>query len=315
MTRRKVFDPVAVPATFWRRDETQVALARREIGRLFQIYLDAFPGCTQTQLALLTEHDRSDISNWVRGKRYGRVSDIEVLTRIADGLRMPDEARVLLGLAPAEALVSAIRAGRSAPVSPLPGFPDGAGGVPADQPSPAPVRLAICGSRAVGTDDEVIDSAIRALARLVFTRQCIVSHGPVGIGIEVMTYIADHYHPPDVTVAVAVFGHHNVVRTVDLVLVVGGGAGTQDEIDLALSMGKKIIALPASGGTAMRFHDQARRDPRLRAWIPGQAFAALEVLAVPAGLTATAGKRGRPGEEFARIVEDLLASYHGEPDA
>jgi hypothetical protein len=130
-----------------------------------------------------------------------------------------------------------------------------------------------------------------------------------------MTYIADHYHPPEVTVAVAVFGHRNVVQTADLILVVGGGAGTQDEIDLALSMDKKVIALPASGGTARCFHDHARRDPRLRAWIPEQAFAALDALAHPAKLAAAAGKHDRPGEEFARIVEDLLASDHGEPDA
>jgi len=313
VTRRKLFDPAAVPADFWRRDDTQVALARREIGRLFQIYLDAFPDCTQTQLALLTEHDRSDISNWVRGKRHGRVSDIEVLIRITDGLLMPDEARVLLGLAPAEALVSSIRAAR--PVPPPAGLPHGAGGPPAGQPMAAPVRMAICGSRAADTDDHVIDAVIQALARLVLTRQCIVSHGPVGIGIEVMTYIADHYGPPDFAVAVAVFGHRNVVRTADLLLVVGGGAGTQDEIDLALSMGKKVIALPASGGTARRFHDQAGRDPRLRAWIPEEVFIALDASADPAQLTATAGKHGRPGEEFARIVEDLLARYHGEPDA
>jgi SLOG cluster4 family len=313
VTRRKLFDPAAVPAAFWRRDDIQVALARREISHLFQVYLDAFPGCTQTQLALLTEHDRSDISNWVRGKRLGRVSDIEVLTRIADGLLMPDEARVLLGLAPAEALVSVIRAGQPVPASArVPGRADGS---TADQPSAAPVRLAICGSRAAGTNDQVIDAVIQALARMVFTRQCVVSHGPVGVGIEVMTYIADHYRPPDVAVAVAVFGHRNVVRTADVILVVGGGAGTQDEIDLALSMGKKIIALPACGGAARRFHDQARRDPRLRTWIPEEAFAALDALTDPAQLPATAGKHGRAGEEFARIVEDLLASYHGEPDA
>jgi hypothetical protein len=312
VTRRKLFDPVAVPAAFWRRDDVQVALARREVGRLFQIYLNAFPGCTQTQLALLTEHDRSDISNWVRGKRHGRVSDIEVLVRITDGLLMPDEARVLLGLAPAEALVSAIRA--ALPVPPA-GRQSGAGGSPADRPSAARVRLAICGSRAAGTGDQVIDAVIQALARLVFTRQYLVSHGPVGIGIEVMTYIADHYSPPDFAVAVAVFGHRNVVQTADLVLVVGGGTGTQDEVDVALSMGKKVIAMPASGGTARRFHDQARRDPRLCAWIPGKVFDALDASSDPARFAATAGKDDRPGEEFARIVDDLLASYHGEPDA
>src|SRR5262245_12064919 len=111
VTRRKTFDAAGVPLMFWRRDDVRLALARREVGRLFGIYLAAFPECTQTQLALMTEHDRSDISNFVRGARSPRVTDIDVLGRIADGLGMPDEARVLLGLAPADVTVAAIRSG------------------------------------------------------------------------------------------------------------------------------------------------------------------------------------------------------------
>ncbi len=172
---------------------------------------------------------------------------------------------------------------------------------------------AICGSRAADNDNQVIDDAIPSLARLVLARRCLVSHGPVGVGIEVMTYIADHYHPSDITVAVGVFGHRNVVRSADYVLVVGGGAGTQDEIDLALLMGKKVIALPASGGTARRFHDRARHDPRLRAWMAQEAFAALDACADPGKLAADAGKHDRPGEEFTSVLEDLLTSDHGGP--
>ena len=111
MTKRKTFDPRSVPLTFWRGDDVQTALARHDVGILFQTYLTHFPDCTQTQLGLLTEHDRSDISNWVRGVRSGRVGDIDVLTRIADGLHMPDEARVLTGLAPASVLMSSIQVG------------------------------------------------------------------------------------------------------------------------------------------------------------------------------------------------------------
>lgn len=100
VTRRRIFDPGAVPIRFWQRDDVQASLAHRDVAQLFRLFLDKFPKCTQTQLALLTQHDRSDISNWVRGTRQGRVSDIEVLIRIADGLHMPDQARALLGLAP-----------------------------------------------------------------------------------------------------------------------------------------------------------------------------------------------------------------------
>lgn len=312
MTRRKVFDPAAAPVSFWRRDDVQVALARREIGRLLRIYLQAFPGCTQTQLALLTEHDRSDISSWVRGTRQGRVGDIDVLTRIADGLQMPDVARVLLGLAPADALVAAIRAARPADQMAA-GRPGAAGGFPPEDPTTAPVHIAICGSRAAGTDSQVIDAAIPSLARLVLTRRYRVSHGPVGVGIEVMTYIADHYHPPGFTVAAGLFGHRNVVRDASHVLVVGGAAGTQDEVDLAVSMGKKVVALPASGGTAQHFHDRVRREPHLRAWIPDDSFTALDACTGSGQFSGDAGNYERLGEEFARILEDLLANDHGDP--
>ncbi|WP_280366657.1 helix-turn-helix transcriptional regulator [Nocardia wallacei] len=104
-----------MPLVFWRRDDVRLALVRREVGRLFGIYLAEFPGCTQTQLALLTGHDRSDISNFIRGARGPRVADIDVLNRVADGLAMPDIARTMLGLAPAEMTIAEIEAGTPQP--------------------------------------------------------------------------------------------------------------------------------------------------------------------------------------------------------
>ncbi|KAB2347738.1 helix-turn-helix domain-containing protein [Actinomadura rudentiformis] len=98
MTRREIFDPGAVPEAFWRRQEVQHALAHRDVGLVFRLFLNEFDDCTQTQLATLTGHDRSDISAWVSGTRPGQVSDVEVLTRIADSLQIPDQARLLLGL-------------------------------------------------------------------------------------------------------------------------------------------------------------------------------------------------------------------------
>ncbi|MEV4253855.1 hypothetical protein AB0J52_11890 [Spirillospora sp. NPDC049652] len=89
MTKRKVFDPGSVPVAFWCREDIRHALACRDVADLLRLFLDTFADCTQTQLALVTQHDRSDISNWIRGVRQGRVSDIEVLTRIAAGYRFP----------------------------------------------------------------------------------------------------------------------------------------------------------------------------------------------------------------------------------
>jgi hypothetical protein len=276
VTRRRVFDPGAVPTAFWRRDEVCHALTRRDVAELFRLFLAEFADCTQTQLALLTEHDRSDISNWVRGIRQSRVSDIEVLTRIADGLQLPDQARLLLGLAPVGPIAAPQRGHR-----------------PEARAEAAALRLAICGSRAPDTDAAAIDAAVRSLARLVMAQGYQVSHGPVGVGIEVMTYIADHYRPPDFASALGLFGHRNVVQDAAYVVVLGGASGTQTELDLAASTGKKIIPLPCTGGTARRFYRLAERDRRLRAWIDDEHFARL-------------GRCGEHGEDFVRIVEELI---------
>jgi hypothetical protein len=296
VTRRKVFDPAVVPAAFWWQADVRYALEHRDIGRLFREYLDEFPGCTQTQLALLTEHDRSEVSNWVRGVRQPRVSDIEVLSRIADGLAMPDEARLLLGLAPSGAS-EGWRVHRRITPAPTAG-PDG---IEAEREAPTGIPIAICGSRTADTDHAVVDSTVRALAKLVMLQGYDIHHGPVGVGIEVMTYIADHFHPPDFTVAVGRFGRPNVIRDAHYVVVVGGSSGTQDEVDLAIVMGKKVIPMPASGGTARRVYHQAANDPTLLAWMPDTAAASLADC--------------KDGDDFAHIVHNLIATDTGVTSA
>lgn len=295
MTRRKVFDPAVVTADFWHGAEVRYALEHRDVGRLFDLYLRAHPDCTQTQLALLTEHDRSDISNWVRGVRQPRVSNIAVLTRIADGLRMPDEARVLVGLAPAGPPGPPLHRVRSVTAVTAAGRDEGIPEPPAERRSRT--CIAICGSRSPGTDVAVIDSVVRALAKLVMLHGHEVHHGPIGVGIEVMTYIADHFRPPGFTVAVGRFGRPNVVRDASYVLVVGGGSGTQDEIDVALVMGKKLIPMPASGGAARRFYEQAAGDPLVGSWMPQETLRSL----------GTCGN----GDGFSRIVDYLMATDTG----
>lgn len=115
----------------------------------------------------------------------------------------------------------------------------------------------------------------------------------MGVGIEVLTHIADHYRPPDLGVVTGIFGRPNVIRDADYLLVVGGGAGTQDEVDLAISAGKKLLPLPASSGTARRTFALMQHDPRLRSWMPDQEFNAL---------------RAADAVEFTRIVERTLSA-------
>lgn len=153
-------------------------------------------------------------------------------------------------------------------------------------------RITISGSRAEGTNSRLIDDAVRAVGQLLVHYRCRVTHGPVGVGIEVMTHIADHYRPPRLGEVTGVFGRANVIRDADFVLIVGGGEGTQAEFDLASSMDKKIVPWPASGGTAKRVFDAMRRQPDLRPWLSDSDLAALG--------------ESHSAEDYVRIVERLL---------
>lgn len=114
--------------------------------------------------------------------------------------------------------------------------------------------IAICGSRAAGTNSAFIDQCVPVLGRLLTRLRCQVSHGPVGIGVEIMTWIADHYRPPDLHCLPAAIGRLNVIAPASIVLVIGGGHGTGDEVALALSLGKTVIPLATSGGAATDTH-------------------------------------------------------------
>ncbi|MGC4943646.1 hypothetical protein [Kribbella sp. DT2] len=307
MTRRKMFDPGSVPASFWREQAVQTALARRDIGNLLRTYLSTFADCTQTQLALLTEHDRSDISNWVRGTRLGQVTDIGVLTRIAEGMQLPDDARMLMGLAPADALVTSVRDERE-----LAGASSGRRRL--DGSGPSSPRIAICGSRSEGVEDRVVDAAVRSLARLVMIRRLRVNHGPVGVGIEVMTHIADHYQPPGLRGAVAIFGRRNVIADAACVVVIGGGPGTRAETDLALAMGKQILPLGASGGTASAVLHQLLRSESRSDWLEGDYLAALRQCAsLSSGASATDIEQ--ISDDFVEMIDHLVQSNLGDASA
>lgn len=79
-------------------------------------------------------------------------------------------------------------------------------------------------------------------------------------------------------------------------LVIGGGSGTSDEIDLALRGGVRVIPFPASGGIAAVFYERARHDVDFRIGIPDSLFDSL------ASCNA---------EEFARIVGTVLGHHEG----
>jgi hypothetical protein len=162
----------------------------------------------------------------------------------------------------------------------------------AAEPGPVLARIAICGSRAPGTSSEHVSAAVPALAELLMRCRYAVSNGPVGIGAEVLTYIADQHHPEGLEAVRGIIGHANVIRDADYVLVVGGGSGTQSEADAALDAGKRVIPMPLSGGAAARIYMRLLGDSPLRAWLPDAAFSALA--------TATAAR-------FAELAEAAIA--------
>jgi len=140
-------------------------------------------------------------------------------------------------------------------------------------PGEPEARVAVCGSRAAGTQH--VDAAVAALADLLMRRRYAVSHGPVGVGAEVLTRIADQHHPAGLDSMRGIVGHSNVVRDADYVLIVGGGAGTQAEADTAAEAGKRLLPMLTSGGTAAQVYVRMIGDPALRAWLPEATFTAL----------------------------------------
>jgi transcriptional regulator with XRE-family HTH domain len=93
----RLSDLIEIPDAFWTRPDTIDALRRRDIGRLFQL-LSQYAGASQTRLAVACDMSQPKVSGIMRS--VARVETLEVFERIADGLSMPDQARIVLGLAP-----------------------------------------------------------------------------------------------------------------------------------------------------------------------------------------------------------------------
>jgi tetratricopeptide (TPR) repeat protein len=93
----RAFDPLRIPAGFWLRGDVSRVLAHRDIGALFRL-LSKYVGASQTRIGTATGLAQGTVCLIMNGSRV--VTAIDVLERIADGLAMPDECRLRLGLAP-----------------------------------------------------------------------------------------------------------------------------------------------------------------------------------------------------------------------
>lgn len=92
------YEPIAIPDWAWQRPETQVILGTRDAGGLLRL-ATTHGGASQSRIAAATGIAQGRISELMAGRRT--VTELAVWERIAEGLHMPDDARMTLGLAPA----------------------------------------------------------------------------------------------------------------------------------------------------------------------------------------------------------------------
>jgi hypothetical protein len=93
----RITDPINVPGSLWQRPDTTDALRARDMRRLFQL-LRQYAGASQTRIGIACGLTQGKVSAIMSGGH--RVTTLEVFERIADGLNMPPQARLALGLAP-----------------------------------------------------------------------------------------------------------------------------------------------------------------------------------------------------------------------
>jgi hypothetical protein len=105
-----LFGPVEIPAEAWRQNDLCRALQLRDMAEVLRL-VQRYGGVSQVRLANATGLAQGRVNEIVNGRR--QVTALEVFERIADGVSMPDEARMLAGLAPAGAVARAAFAGHA----------------------------------------------------------------------------------------------------------------------------------------------------------------------------------------------------------
>ncbi|WP_440069552.1 helix-turn-helix domain-containing protein [Streptosporangium sp. OZ121] len=119
-------EPVVIPPELWRRPGTLAALRDRDIGQLFRL-IRQHTGFSQTRIGIAVNLSQGKISEIMKGAV--QVTSFDVIERIADGLDMPDPARLALGLAP-RGLPAAISQPQYTPTSPPSDQPASRAGLP-----------------------------------------------------------------------------------------------------------------------------------------------------------------------------------------
>src|SRR5260370_42047248 len=99
-----------MPTPMWQQEDLCRALERHDMPEILRLVL-RYGEISQVRLANAVGIAQGRLNEIVNGHR--QVTAFEVFERIADGLSMPDEARMLLGLAPASATARAAFAGHA----------------------------------------------------------------------------------------------------------------------------------------------------------------------------------------------------------
>ncbi|MEO3876759.1 XRE family transcriptional regulator [Nonomuraea sp. B12E4] len=90
------FDPIELPTVVWEQEQTREILRERDIAGLFALAVKY--GASQVRIGTATGLGQPRVNAILRGN--GTIKELAVIERIASGLRLPDHARMLLGLAP-----------------------------------------------------------------------------------------------------------------------------------------------------------------------------------------------------------------------
>lgn len=88
---------LALPDWAWKQPKVRRALVDRDVAGLFRA-AQQYAGASQSRIATATGILQGRVSEIIRGGRS--VTTLELFERIADGLGMPDDARMRFGLAP-----------------------------------------------------------------------------------------------------------------------------------------------------------------------------------------------------------------------
>jgi transcriptional regulator with XRE-family HTH domain len=95
-------EPIVIPDDVWRREEYRRVLADCDLGGLLRLVHAR--GISETRIAAAIGISQGSVNDYIR--RKSRAEKLDLFKRAADGLNMPDHARLLLGLAPAQRTVT-----------------------------------------------------------------------------------------------------------------------------------------------------------------------------------------------------------------